>query len=109
MHPVRVLFAAVALAALGVTSGSAQPDFGPQGGEGAPDRLQQWLVPSPDPGTPARAVLFCPPGGGPFPLGPIAHAPPQNGAGPAQMAEPEYRALAAWLVGRGFAVLVPER
>ncbi|MEO8321859.1 MAG: prolyl oligopeptidase family serine peptidase [Bradyrhizobium sp.] len=109
MHPVRVFFAAVVLAVLGATSGSAQPDFGPQGGEGEPNRLQQWLVPSPDPGTPARAVLFRPPGEGPFPLAVIAHATTQNVLRRAQMPQPEYRALAAWLVGRGFAVLVPER
>jgi dienelactone hydrolase len=109
MHPVRVFLAAVVLATLGVTGGSAQPDFGPQGGEGVPDRLQQWLVPSPDPGTPARAVLFRPPGDGPFPLAVIAHATTQNVLRRAQMPQPEYRALAAWLVGRGFAVLVPER
>jgi dienelactone hydrolase len=66
-------------------------------------------VPSPDPGTPARAVLFRPPGDGPFPLAVIAHATTQNVLRRAQMPQPEYRALAAWLVGRGFAVLVPER
>jgi dienelactone hydrolase len=39
----------------------------------------------------------------------IAHASVQNVLRRAQMAQPEYRALAAWLVARGFAVLVPER
>ena len=34
---------------------------------------------------------------------------PQNVLRRAQMPQPEYRALAAWLVARGFAVLVPER
>ncbi len=109
MHPVRVFLVVAVLVALGVTNGSAQPDFGPQGGEGAPFRLQQWLVPSPDPGTPARAVLFRPPGDGPFPLAVIAHATTQNVLRRAQMPQPEYRALAAWLVAKGFAVLVPER
>jgi dienelactone hydrolase len=109
MLPFRVLFVAAVLAALGVTNGSAQPDFGPQGGEGASNRLQQWLVPSPDPGTPARAVLFRPPGDGPFPLAVIVHATTQNVLRRAQMPQPEYRALAAWLVAKGFAVLVPER
>ncbi|MGB8398674.1 alpha/beta hydrolase family protein [Bradyrhizobium sp.] len=88
---------------------SAQPGFGAQGGEGAPNRLQQWLVPSPDSGTPAHAVLFRPPGAGPFPLALIAHASSQNVLRRAQMPPPEYRALSAWLVARGFAVLVPER
>ena len=77
--------------------------------EGEPNRLQQWLVPSPDPATAAHAVLFRPPGDGPFPLAVIAHASTQNVLRRAQMPQPEYRALAAWLVARGFAVLVPER
>jgi len=66
-------------------------------------------VPSPDPITAAHAVLFRPPGEGPFPLAVIAHASVQNVLRRAQMPQPEYRALAAWLVARGFAVLVPER
>ncbi|SDO25360.1 S9 family peptidase [Afipia sp. GAS231] len=109
MHPVRVFLIAAAVVALGVTTGSAQPAFGPQGAEGEPNRLQQWLVPSPDPATPAHAVLFRPPGDGPFPLVLIAHATTQNVLRRAQMPQPEYRALAAWLVARGYAVLVPER
>ena len=54
-------------------------------------------------------MLFRPPGEGPFPLAVIAHASIQNVLRRAQMPQPEYRALAAWLVARGFAVLVPER
>ena len=54
-------------------------------------------------------MLFRPPGDGPFPLAVIAHASTQNVLRRAQMPQPEYRALAAWLVARGFAVLVPER
>jgi dienelactone hydrolase len=53
--------------------------------------------------------LFRPPGEGPFPLALIAHASTQNVLRRAQMPQPEYAALAAWLVARGFAVLVPER
>jgi dienelactone hydrolase len=109
MHPVRAFLIAAVVIALGVKTGSAQSGFGPQGVEGEPNRLQQWLVPSPDPGTPAHAVLFRPPGDGPFPLAVIAHATTQNVLRRAQMPQPEYRALAASLVARGFAVLVPER
>ena len=110
MHPPSVFFAATILAVLfGAKAAAAQPAFGAQGAEGAPDRLQQWLVPSPDPATAARAVLFRPSGDGPFPLAVIAHASTQNVLRRAQMPQPEYRALAAWLVSRGFAVLVPER
>ena len=54
-------------------------------------------------------MLFRPPGAGPFRLAVIAHASTQNVLRRAQMPQPEYRALAAWLVARGFAVLVPER
>ena len=57
----------------------------------------------------AHAILFRPPGEGPFPLAIVAHATSQNVLRRAQMPQPEYRALAAWLVTRGFAVLVPER
>src|ERR1700682_555864 len=109
MHPVKVFFALLVVAALGLRTGAAQPGFGAQGAEGEPYRLQQWLVPSPDPGTPSHALLFRPPRDGPFPLAVIAHASTQNVLRRAQMPQPEYRALAAWLVARGFVVLVPER
>ena len=66
-------------------------------------------MPSPEPGIAAHALLFRPSGEGPFPLALIAHASTQNVLRRAQMPQPEYRALAAWLVARGFAVLVPER
>ncbi|HEX7790342.1 MAG TPA: alpha/beta fold hydrolase, partial [Afipia sp.] len=83
--------------------------FGPQGHEGSPNRRQDWLVPTPDQITPSRAVLFRPPGKGPFRLAVIAHASTQNRLARAQMPQPEYPALAAALVARGFAVLVPQR
>jgi dienelactone hydrolase len=71
--------------------------------------VQQWLVPTPVAGRPAHAVLFRPSGEGPFRLALIAHATTQNVLRRAQMPQPEYRALAGFLVARGFAVLVPER
>jgi dienelactone hydrolase len=109
MHQVRAFFVAAVLAALGAGTAAGQQNLGAQGGEGAPGRLQQWLVPSPDSGNPSHAVLFRPPGDGPFPLAVIAHASIQNVLRRAQMPQPEYRALAGFLVARGFAVLVPER
>jgi dienelactone hydrolase len=109
MHPVKVFFASIVLATLGMSTVAAQQSLGAQGAEGEPNRLQQWLVPSPDPGHPAHAVLFRPTGDGPFPLALIAHATTQNVLRRAQMPQPEYRALAGFLVARGFAVLVPER
>src|SRR3954463_6587356 len=87
----------------------AQVIFGASGAEGDPFRRQQWRVPSPDTDIAAHALLFRPPGAGPFRLAVIAHASTQNGLRRAQTPQPEYRALAAFLIARGFAVLVPER
>ncbi|MHB0772278.1 dienelactone hydrolase family protein [Bradyrhizobium sp. 5.13L] len=87
----------------------AQVTFGPSEGEGAPFRRQEWRVPSPDTGVAAHALLFRPPGPGPFRLAVVAHASTQNALRRAQMPPPEYRPLAAYLLTRGFAVLVPER
>lgn len=66
-------------------------------------------MPSPDTDIAAHALLFRPAGAGPFRLAVIAHASTQNVLRRAQMPQPEYRALAGYLVARGFAVLVPER
>jgi dienelactone hydrolase len=109
MQSFNALFALVVCVALGSQSATAQTVFGAQGAEGEPDRMQQWLIPSPDSGIAAHAVLFRPPGNGPFRLAVIAHASTQNALRRGQMPQPEYRALAAFLVVRGFAVLVPER
>lgn len=87
----------------------AQVTFGPSGEEGEPLRRQQWRVPSLDADIAAHALLFRPAGAGPFRLAVVAHASTQNGLRRAQVPQPEYRALAAHLVARGFAVLVPER
>ncbi|WP_424628885.1 alpha/beta hydrolase family protein [Bradyrhizobium sp. SYSU BS000235] len=87
----------------------AEVKFGPQSKETFPNRRQEWLVPSQDLITPSRAVLFRPAGQGPFRLAIIAHASTQNRLQRAQMPQPEYSALAATLVARGFAVLVPQR
>jgi dienelactone hydrolase len=97
------------LGALLAQPAAAQVSLGAQGPEGDPDRRQQWLVPSSDSAFPGHAILFRPPGEGPFRLAIVAHATSQNVLRRAQMPQPEYRALAAWLVARGFAVLVPER
>jgi dienelactone hydrolase len=109
MQSSKVFFALAALAAVCAQGVVAQTRFGAQGAEGEPNRRQPWLVPSPDPDVAAHAFLFRPPGDGPFPLVVIAHASTQNALRRAQMPQPEYAALSAWLVARGFAVLVPER
>ena len=87
----------------------AQVTFGSSGEEGEPFRRQEWRVPSPDTDVAAHALLFRPVGAGPFRLAVIAHASTQNVLRRAQMPQPEYRALVAFLVAHGFAVLVPER
>ncbi|MGY3449238.1 dienelactone hydrolase family protein [Bradyrhizobium sp. USDA 4353] len=98
------------LIALVLTGPSAWAQtFGPVAPEGEPARQQQWLVPSIEPGIPARALLYRPAGDGPFPLALIAHASTQNALRRAQMPQPSYTALASALVARGYAVLVPER
>jgi len=109
MQSFKALFALVVLGAVCTQTATAQVRLGAQGAETEPNRMQQWLVPSPAMDTAARAVLFRPSGDGPFPLAVIAHASTQNVLRRAQMPQPEYRALSAWLVARGFAVLVPER
>ena len=109
MQLLRALFALLVLGVLCTQGALAQNRFGTQGPESEPDRMQQWLVPSPDPDAAAHAILFRPPGDGPFRLALIAHASTQNPLRRAQMPQSEYRALAAFLVARGFAVLVPER
>ncbi len=109
MQLLRALFALPVLGLVCTQTALAQTRFGAQGPESEPDRIQQWLIPSPDPDTAARAILFRPPGDGPFRLALIAHASTQNVLRRAQMPQSEYRALAAFLVARGFAVLVPER
>jgi dienelactone hydrolase len=109
MHSFKLILALVALGIVGSQTATAQPPFGALGAEGEPNRMQQWLVPSPDLATTPHALLFRPPGDGPFRLAVIAHASTQNVLRRAQMPQPEYRALAGWLVARGFAVLVPER
>ena len=109
MQAFKAFSALVVLGTMCTQSATAQTPFGAQGIEGQPNRMQQWLVPSPDPATSAHAVLFRPPGIGPFRLAVIAHASTQNVLRRAQTPQPEYRALAAFLVARGFAVLVPER
>jgi dienelactone hydrolase len=109
MQSFKAFYSLVVLGMVCTQNATAQTQFGAQGAEGAPNRMQQWLVPSPDPATSAHAVLFRPTGDGPFRLAVIGHASTQDVLRRAQMPQPDYRALASWLVARGFAVLVPER
>jgi dienelactone hydrolase len=94
---------------LGCAQRATAQELGAQGAESEPDHMQQWHVPSSEPGAGAQGFLFRPPGEGPFRLALIAHASNENVLRRSQMPQPEYRAFAAWPVARGFAVLVPER
>jgi hypothetical protein len=109
MQSFKVILALLAPGIVCTRTGAAQPQLGAQGAEGEPNRMPQWRVPSPGLAGMPRALLFRPPGDGPFRLALIAHASTQNALRRAQMPQPEYRALAGRLVSRGFAVLVPER
>jgi dienelactone hydrolase len=109
MRSLKLVVALSVLAAFAASPVRAQDASEARGAEGEPFRRQEWRVPSPDTGTPAHAVLFRPPGDGPFRLALIAHASTRNVLRRAQMPQPEYRALAAFPVVRGFAVVVPER
>ncbi|WP_027580691.1 hypothetical protein [Bradyrhizobium sp. Ai1a-2] len=60
-----MILALLVVAALGSGPVLAQSVLGAQDEEGEPNRRRQWLVPSPDPARPARALLFRPPGAGP--------------------------------------------
>src|SRR6201988_5439464 len=109
MRTVSSLFILIALVLAVPHAAFAQAGFGAAGDEAQPIRMQQWLVPTPLPDIKSHALLFRPAGEGPFQLAVIAHATTQNVLRRAQMTQPEYRALAGFLVARGFAVLVPER
>jgi dienelactone hydrolase len=109
MQWLKAFLAVAVLVTVCTRTATAQVPLGAQGPEAEPYRMQHWRVPSPDADNAAHALLFRPAGDGPFRLAVIAHASTQNALRRAQMPQAEYRALAAWLVARGFAVLVPER
>jgi dienelactone hydrolase len=108
-----IVLAFVLVAHAAVPAKAQTPDqiggAGPAGEETAPLRRQLWRLPSADPSTPAQAVLFRPAGPGPFRLAVVAHASIENPIARARMPLMDYRALAATLVARGFAVVVPQR
>jgi dienelactone hydrolase len=88
---------------------AAAPVAGPAGAEGRPQRQQLWLVPSPLKGVLMRSYLYRPAGDGPFPLAVINHGSDEDAARRAKAAMPSFPALTAWLVARGYAVLLPQR
>jgi dienelactone hydrolase len=82
---------------------------GPAGPEDALLRRQFWLVPSPVPNLEMRSYLYRPAGSGPFPLAVINHGSEEDAARRRAMGMPDFPALTAWLVARGYAVLLPQR
>jgi len=104
----RLLFAVVLLwhAAAQLHSESVAA---PQGAEETPNRRQLWLIPSSEPGVQMRALVFRPPGEGPFPLVIINHGTVESAARRLDLRAPVYGAAAEWFVGRGYAVVVPQR
>lgn len=109
MESLKAAALLVAVGLLSIAPAWGESRLGPQGSEGVPNRRQDWLVPTQDQITPSRAILFRPAGKGPFRLAIVAHASTQNRLARAQMPQPDYPALAAALVARGFAVLIPQR
>jgi len=53
MQLLKAFFALLVLGVLCTQAALAQKSFGAQGPESEPDRMQQWLVPSPDIARPA--------------------------------------------------------
>jgi dienelactone hydrolase len=74
-----------------------------------PDGSESWLIPSPVPGVLMRATLHRPPGSGPFPLAVVNHGSEQDPARRVAMPDPSFPPMTAWLLARGYAVLVPQR
>jgi len=100
---------AAILVLLAVAPLHAESVSGPQGPEEGPYRRQLWLIPSSDGGVMIRALVFRPRGAGPFPLVVINHGTAQSEFSRAVLAMPEFAAASQWFVGRGFAVVVPQR
>ena len=74
-----------------------------------PDGSEAWLIPSPVPGTPMRATLHRPAGPGPYRLAVVNHGSEQDPLRRSQMRQPAFPTITAWLLGRNYAVLIPQR
>lgn len=83
---------------------------GPQGPEWGPLRRQFWQVPSPAAGqVPLKATVYRPQGEGPFPLAVVSHGGNTDVDKRRKNSLPHMTAVSEWLVGQGFAVIVPQR
>lgn len=87
----------------------AAPAAGPTGTERGELRRQEWLIPAPAKGVLMQAVLFRPEGDGPFPLAIVNHGSSEDARDRKRQKLAEFPYLSAWLVARGYAVLLPQR
>jgi dienelactone hydrolase len=76
-------------------------------------REEAWFVPG-GPGADSRPTLlkarvFRPPGDGPFKLAIVSHGSPPSAAARPAMAVPRYASASAWLLERGYMVVMPLR
>jgi dienelactone hydrolase len=81
---------------------------GPQGAEGGTMREQVWLIPGPG-GALMDATVFRPPGGVRAPLVVMNHGSPADGSQRPKMKRPQYAAVSAYFVSRGYVVVLPLR
>lgn len=101
----------IALLAAAVFAGGSAAARAQEGAEppAAAPRQDRVLIPFPDSGVQMRTNVARPPGGGPFRLAIISHGTNEDYGERARHVLPRYQALVSHLVGRGYAVAVPQR
>ncbi len=102
------LWLAALCCGLALSACSTATQFGPVGSEASPEGRQVWLVPG-SAGFTIRAIVYRPTGAGPFPMAILSHGSSEDAGYRSQMSDPDYPALAKWLVSRGMLVVIPQR
>jgi dienelactone hydrolase len=97
-----MLFALLLAACIGLGAASSAM-------AGPAPRPETWSIPSSRPNLSMQATLFRPAGKGPFPLAIINHGSEEDARVRMRMAMPSFPALTAWLLARGYVVVLPER
>ena len=107
-HVAFALLLVLDLAAFGAGALAQTP---PQGvtPTGSPIPYSRALIPLPGTSIRMQARIFRPPGAGPFRLAIISHGTDELDFRREQHVIPEYRAMVALLLRRGYAVVVPQR
>ena len=107
-HVAFALLLVLDLAAFGAGALAQTP---PQGvtPTGSPIPYSRALIPLPGTSIRMQARIFRPPGAGPFRLAVISHGTDELDIRREQHVIPEYRAMVALLLRRGYAVVVPQR